>query len=146
MMEAAVQAAERAAAGLQLLGVTVLTHLDQAELSALGLPGEPRERVRAWATFARDSGCSGVVCSPLEASEVRKALPRPFRIVTPGIRLPEGDRGDQRRVATPALAISAGADLLVVGRPLTRAADPEKALEHFATHLAKGNADAGPAI
>ena len=123
MMAAAATAAANAGTGLQLLAVTVLTHLDAGELAALGLPGTPTERAISWALMAREAGCAGVVCSPLEAAALRARLPRPFRIVTPGIRLPEGDVGDQRRVATPAAALAAGADLLVVGRPLTRAED-----------------------
>ncbi len=135
MLAAAAEAAERAGSGLQLLAVTVLTHLDAAELAALGLPGAPTERALAWARLARDAGCAGVVSSPLEAAALRATLPRPFRIVTPGIRLPEEDRGDQRRVATPAAALAAGADLLVVGRPLTRAANLDDALAAFSREI-----------
>jgi orotidine-5'-phosphate decarboxylase len=136
MMVAAAEAAERSGAGLQLLAVTVLTHLEAAELERLGLPGPPAQRAVDWARLAREAGCAGVVCSPLEAAPLRAALPRPFRIVTPGIRLPEGERGDQRRIATPGAAIAAGADLLVVGRPLTRAERPVEALAAFAREIA----------
>ena len=136
MMAAAAEAAARAGAGLQLLAVTVLTHLEPEELDRLAMPGPPAARAEGWARLARQAGCAGVVCSPLEAAPLRAALPRPFRIVTPGVRLPEGDRGDQRRVATPGAAIAAGADLLVVGRPLTRAEHPEEALEVFAREIA----------
>lgn len=135
MLAAAAEAAERAGNAIQLLAVTVLTHLDAAELAALGLPGTATERALAWARLARDAGCAGVVCSPLEAATLRASLPRPFRIVTPGVRLPESDHGDQRRVATPSAALEAGADLLVVGRPLTRAADLDAALAAFAREV-----------
>ncbi|HSM50508.1 MAG TPA: orotidine 5'-phosphate decarboxylase / HUMPS family protein, partial [Thermoanaerobaculia bacterium] len=86
----------------------------------------------AWARLARAAGSAGVVCSAQELAALRPELPRPFLLVTPGIRPPEGEAGDQKRVATPEAALAAGSDLLVVGRPLTAAADPEAALAAFA--------------
>lgn len=129
-------AAEAAGDDLKLLAVTLLTHLDEPALEALDLPGEPTERVRRWAGLAREAGCAGVVCSPREAAILRADHPRPFVVVTPGIRPAGSERGDQRRVATPADALAAGSDLLVIGRPLTRAEDPDAALERLAAELA----------
>lgn len=129
-------AADAAGDELTILAVTLLTHLDEPALEALDLPGAPRDRVRRWARLAREAGCGGVVCSPHEAATLRGDHPRPFVVVTPGIRPAGAERGDQRRVATPADALAAGSDLLVIGRPLTRAEDPEGALDALATELA----------
>ncbi|HEX2165515.1 MAG TPA: orotidine 5'-phosphate decarboxylase / HUMPS family protein, partial [Thermoanaerobaculia bacterium] len=135
MLAAAVEAA---AGEIDLLGVTVLTHLDPPALAALDLPGEVPARVERWAALAGEAGCSGVVCSPREAAALRRRHPRPFRLVTPGIR-PAGTGGDdQRRTATPAEALAAGADLLVIGRPLTAAADPDGALATLERELSGG--------
>ncbi len=134
MLEAA-----REAAGddLRLLGVTLLTHLEGDDLEALALHGETRWRVELWADLAYDVGLAGVVCSPLEAAVLRVAHPRPFLLVTPGIRwAPAEAADDQRRTAGPAEALAGGADLLVVGRPLTRATDPEAALEELLQAIA----------
>ncbi len=133
MLEAAAKAAEGEVA---LLAVTVLTHLDDNELARLALPGTAGERALGWARLARESGCAGIVCSPQELGRLRPELPRPFRLVTPGIRPAGAELGDQRRVATPAAARAAGADLLVIGRPLTQAADPGRALDALERELA----------
>ncbi len=145
MLEAA-----REAAGdrLRLLAVTLLTHLDRDALAALDLGGDDEARAaraERWARIARQAGCAGAVCSPLEAARLRAALPRPFLLVTPGIR-PAGGAGaagmaavaadDQQRTASPARALAAGADLLVVGRPLTAAPDPAAALDALERELA----------
>jgi orotidine-5'-phosphate decarboxylase len=111
-----------------LIAVTVLTSLDAADLAAVGCPGEPAARVLALAALARDAGLDGVVCSPLEAAAVRSALGPGFRLVTPGVRPASAAAGDQKRVMTPAQACAAGADYLVVGRPITAAPDPLAAL------------------
>jgi orotidine-5'-phosphate decarboxylase len=132
MLEAAV----RAAAGrVGILAVTVLTSLDEPELARLALPGTARERALGWARLAREAGCAGVVCSPQELATLRAELPRPFRLVTPGIRPAGAEAGDQKRIATPRAALDAGADLLVVGRPLTQAADPAAALDALAGEI-----------
>jgi len=136
---AMLEAAARAADGrLAILAVTVLTHLDAGELERLALPGSAAERALAWARLAREAGCAGIVCSPQELALLRGELPRPFRLVTPGIRPAGAEAGDQRRTATPAAALAAGADLLVIGRPLTQAADPERALAALAAEIAAG--------
>lgn len=131
--------AARAAAGetLSLLAVTLLTHLDREALEALDLPGGGIERARRWAELARRAGCAGAVCSPLEVAELRAGNPAPFLLVTPGIRPRGAHADDQRRTATPTMALRAGADLLVVGRPITRADDPEGALEALAAEIAR---------
>ena len=138
MLAAAAAAAER----VRLLAVTVLTHLDAAGLDELDLPGSGQRRARSWAALARRAGCAGAVCSPLEVAALRADAPRPFLLVTPGIRFSEETEGaagdDQRRVASPSSALAAGADLLVVGRPLTRAADPGRALARLERELSGG--------
>lgn len=122
------EAAAADAKSLQILAVTLLTHLDAEDLDALDLEGPASLRVSRWAELARAAGASGAVCSPRELESLRSLLPAPFLLVTPGIR-PEGaSQDDQRRTATPGRAIDAGADLLVIGRPLTRADDAEKTL------------------
>ena len=133
MLEAAVAAAD---GQLRLLGVTVLTHLDRQTLLALDLPGDSSQRVARWATVAKDAGCAGVVCSPLEAATLRAAHPSPFLLVTPGIRPAAIDGDDQRRTASPGQALAAGADVLVIGRPITGAADPELVLGQIAAEIA----------
>jgi orotidine-5'-phosphate decarboxylase len=131
-MLAAAAAAREGAGGakepLRLLAVTLLTHLDDSQLAALDLPGEARTRVERWARLAAQAGCDGVVCSPLEVARLRAQHARPFCLVTPGIRPAGTDVGDQRRVTTPEAAWTDGADLLVIGRPLTQATDPAAAL------------------
>lgn len=134
MLEAARQAAGDT---MKLLAVTLLTHLDRSDLVALDLPGDGNRRVKRWASVARRAGCAGVVCSPLEVADLRSENPRPFVLVTPGIRMTEEDSQDQRRTATPAGALRDGADLLVVGRPITRASDPQAALERLSVEMGR---------
>jgi orotidine-5'-phosphate decarboxylase len=129
-------AAEAAHGRLTLLAVTVLTHLDADELARLDLPGSAGERAASWARMARSAGCGGAVCSPQEVAALRRREPRPFTLVTPGIRPAGAAAGDQKRIATPREALAAGADLLVIGRPLTRAADADAALAALAAELA----------
>ncbi len=129
-------AAEAAGDGLDILAVTVLTSLDAEELKRLAMPGTASERVLAWATMALTAGCAGIVGSALEASSLRAALPAEALLVTPGIRPQGAALGDQKRVATPAQAIADGADLLVIGRPLTQAEDPIKTLEAIVEDIA----------
>ncbi|MEM7050194.1 MAG: orotidine-5'-phosphate decarboxylase [Acidobacteriota bacterium] len=122
------QAKQAAGPELRLLAVTVLTHLDEPSLEALDLPGTSSERARRWAVLAQQAGAAGVVSSALEVETLRRHLPAPFELVTPGIRWQGTDAGDQRRVAGPRQALDRGADLLVIGRPLTAAPDPGQAL------------------
>ena len=127
MLEAA---GEAASSGLRLLAVTVLTSLTPDEMATVWDREirSVREEVGRLAELARDSGIDGVVASALEASWIRSQLGDKTVIVTPGIRPAGADRGDQERVATPAEAVRAGADYLVVGRPVTQAEDPATAL------------------
>lgn len=123
--------AGKAGTSLQILAVTVLTNLDAADLAEQGVAGKPEEVVAHRAALARAAGCDGVVASGLEAARVRAVVGPGVAIVTPGIRLPGSDAGDQARVATPQSAIAAGADYIVVGRPISAAADPAQAVEAF---------------
>lgn len=133
-MRAAVKG--RGSAPLKLLAVTVLTSLDQNDLGEQGISLSPRDLVLRRAKLARDAGCDGVIASGQEAGAVRAAVGPGFLIVTPGIRLPGGDAGDQTRITTPEDALRAGADHLVVGRPITAASDPKAAAERVLEHVA----------
>lgn len=124
-MAAAVEAAR--GSGLCLLGVTVLTSMDAADLHAAGYRDTPEALVLARARQARDVGMGGIVCSAAEAQAVRDVVGPDMAVVTPGIRPPGAEHGDQKRVVTPFDAIVAGASHLVVGRPIVTAADPGNA-------------------
>jgi orotidine-5'-phosphate decarboxylase len=124
MMEAAAARADREATGLCVLGVTVLTSLDQQDLLAVGVNASPAEQAERLARLARDSGLGGLVCSSAEVGRLRTAVGKEMTLVTPGIRPTGTDSGDQKRIGTPEEAILAGADILVVGRPLRDARDP----------------------
>jgi len=124
MIHAAVDAARSANPALMLLGVTVLTSMDDQELDTIGMRGHVIDQVLRLAGLALTSGCQGVVASAREAAELRSELGNHFLIVTPGVRPAGNDHGDQSRVATPAQAIAAGASYIVVGRPITAAPDP----------------------
>ena len=127
MMRAAVQAATAPNAP-QLLAVTVLTSMDAAGLNAAGIADTPTAQVLRLARLARTAGINGLVCSAEEVAAVREAMGPGARLVVPGIRpAASGAPDDQRRIATPAEAIARGASMLVVGRPITRAADPVEA-------------------
>ncbi|MFQ3610520.1 MAG: orotidine-5'-phosphate decarboxylase [Fimbriimonadales bacterium] len=120
--EAMMRAAVEAVAGLShrplLMGVTVLTSLDKPTLQAIGVPRSPRAQVQRLAHLAHQCGLDGVIASPLEIRLLRRHLPPPFLIVTPGIRPRGADTGDQRRTATPDQALRWGADYLVMGRAI----------------------------
>jgi orotidine-5'-phosphate decarboxylase len=128
----AVMQAAREAAGSKknrpaLLAVTVLTSFDQATLREIGMEGSLESRVLALSRLAEKAGLDGVVCSALEAPVVRRALGPHFKILVPGVRPATAATNDQSRIATPGDAIRAGADYLVVGRPITAAKDPRDA-------------------
>lgn len=128
----AVMRAAREAAGSKksrpaLLAVTVLTSFDEATLREIGLEGSLESRVVVLARLAERAGLDGVVCSALEAPAVRRELGPQFKILVPGVRPATAATNDQSRVATPGAAIRAGADYLVVGRPITAAKDPREA-------------------
>jgi orotidine-5'-phosphate decarboxylase len=123
----------------KLLGITILTSLKQSDLRRVGIGGTPGSRALSLARAAKKCGLDGVVASPQEVRQIRRACGRDFLIVVPGIRLVSDEsklRDDQARVATPAEAIRAGADYLVVGRPITAAADPAKAARAIAEEIA----------
>jgi orotidine-5'-phosphate decarboxylase len=120
-------AAGRGGSALKLLGVTVLTSLDKDALEAIGYHDRAEDLVMRRVEQAMEAGLDGVVSSPLEAEAIRKTLPNDFLIVTPGVRMPGGDAGDQKRIATPGQALKNGASHLVVGRPISAAPDPRQA-------------------
>jgi orotidine-5'-phosphate decarboxylase len=130
--------AGRAGTDLKVLGVTVLTNLEAADLSQQGIAAEPADLVARRAELARDVGCDGVVVSGLEAARVRAIVGARSTIVTPGIRLAGANAGDQARVSSPRQAIAAGADHLVVGRPITCADDPAAAVCLFHREIEHG--------
>ena len=110
-----------------LLGVTLLTSLDSAALRRIGIAGPPASRVVKLAKLAQQAGLDGVVASPREVRAIRRACGPRFLLVVPGVRPGWAARGDQARVATPAETVRAGADYIVVGRPITAARDPHAA-------------------
>lgn len=111
-----------------LIGVTVLTSMEQPDLAGIGLDVAPQKQVMRLATLTKNSGLDGVVCSAQEAAMLKQSLGQAFKLVTPGIRPAGSDVGDQRRIMTPYEAIQAGSDYLVIGRPITQAAEPAKVL------------------
>jgi len=133
-MKAAVEARER---GLQILAVTVLTSYDDADLAAAGYAGTVAALVAKRAAQARDLGVDGLVCSAAEAATVRGIVGTKLKLVTPGIRPAGADAGDQKRIMTPAAGIAAGADYLVVGRPVTAAPDPKAAAEAIVEEISQ---------
>jgi orotidine-5'-phosphate decarboxylase len=132
---AMLEAAVRAAGDARVLAVTVLTSLDDADLAQIGAHGPVGDLVRRRAELAVAAGCGGLVASPHEASALRASVPADFWIVTPGVRPAGAAHGDQKRVATPASARAAGADLVVVGRPLRDAPDPAAAARAIVAEL-----------
>jgi orotidine-5'-phosphate decarboxylase len=133
-MHAAVEA--RKGSGLRILAVTVLTSYDDADLAAAGYDFTVPELVAARAAQARDIGVDGLVCSAEEAANLRSIIDAGMVLVTPGIRPADTEKGDQKRVMTPADAIAAGADYLVVGRPILEAQDPKAAAEAIVAEIA----------
>jgi len=131
-----IRGAVEAAPGVCVLGVTVLTSSTAETLAAVGIPHTPEAWVPALAKLGGDCGIGGIVCSPLEIAAVRQAIGPAPKIVTPGVRPTGADLGDQKRVLTPAAAISAGADYLVIGRPILAAASRRDAFEAIAAELA----------
>ena len=135
--EAADQAAQDGAPRPLVIGVTVLTSIDAAALRETGIDAEPIDQVVRLARLARDSRLDGVVCSPNEIVRVRSECGPDFVIVTPGIRGAGDAKGDQVRTATPAGAMEAGADYLVIGRPITAASKPAEAADRIAAEIAR---------
>jgi orotidine-5'-phosphate decarboxylase len=133
-MKAAVEARE---GNLRILAVTVLTSYDDADLAAAGYDATVAELVAARAAQARDVGVDGIVCAAEEAATIRGIVGTKLALVTPGIRPAGAAAGDQKRVMTPAKAIAAGADYLVVGRPILAAADPRAAAQAIVAEIAQ---------
>ena len=121
----------------KLIAVTILTSLTREDIEAVGFHGEPAENVLRLAMLTREAGLDGVVCSPLEAAPIREQIPASgFSLVTPGVRPAAASLDDQKRVMTPADALSAGASYLVIGRPITAAAVPLEALRQINADIA----------
>lgn len=129
MMVAAKEAIQKVENGPLLIAVTILTSMGQEDIEGIGLVGTPADNVLRLASLANQSGLDGVVCSPLEVAMLRASQGDDFKLVTPGIRPAGSQKGDQTRIMTPADAIKAGSSYLVIGRPITAAADPMAALE-----------------
>jgi len=137
MLAAAAEAATASQTAPRLLAVTVLTSMDAAQLTAIGISSSPAEQALRLAQVAHAAGISGLVCSPEEAAQMRRALPDAI-LVTPGIRPAGAEVGDQKRIATPAAALAAGANYLVVGRPITQAAKPSAAVARILQEMDTG--------
>ena len=136
MIEAALDAASQINPRPKIIGVTVLTSMDDRDLEPIGQKGPLADQVVRLAELAKVSGLDGIVCSPREIAAVRRACGAGFLIVTPGIRPAGAAIGDQRRVHTPVDALKAGSDILVIGRPITAAADPRAAAKAIADEIA----------
>ena len=137
---AAMMTAAKAAIGTHanaplLIAVTLLTSMDQHTFQQIGLQGTMADTVQTLATLAKDSGLDGVVCSAQEATRLQSALGHDFCLVTPGIRPAGSQQGDQHRIMTPQQALDAGSHYLVIGRPITAAADPMQALNAIKASL-----------
>lgn len=137
MMTAAREAIAKSIKAPKLIAVTLLTSMGPADMTEVGLTGEPQQAVSKLARLAQSCGLDGVVCSPQEASMLRRQGGSSFLLVTPGVRPADAAQDDQQRVATPRQAIADGADYLVIGRPITRAADPIAALRGISDEIAK---------
>lgn len=135
-----VRAAAEAAPDTKIAAVTVLTSMDEADLEQVGLLGPTRDAVRRLSALAVGAGARALVCSPQEVALVRSEVGPDVTLITPGVRPAGADKGDQSRVATPEEAIEAGADLLVIGRPITRAADPGAAAASIAAVVRRAGA------
>jgi len=140
--KAMMQAAKAAApAGTRVVAVTVLTSLDQSDLGDIGVGSSPDDQVRRLTDLARESGIDGIVCSGAEVAAARASWPGGFFVV-PGVRPAGSDVGDQKRVVTPAQAMDDGASVLVIGRPITAANDPKRAIMDIASTLSQTPAHA----
>ena len=135
MLEAAREALPANGFSPKLIAVTVLTSMGAEDLKEIGLTNSPAEQVKHLATLTNNCGLDGVVCSPQEISLLREDLDTSFELVTPGIRPQWSVTGDQKRIMTPAQAMQAGSNYLVIGRPITQAEEPMQALEMIEKEL-----------
>lgn len=133
VMAAAVKG--RGRSKLKIMAVTVLTSLDDAALIEMGYFMNAEELVLHRVRQAVKAGVDGVIASPLEAEKIRAIVPKKFLIITPGVRMPGGDKGDQKRIATPGTALQNGASHIVVGRPITQANDPKAAAQKILENM-----------
>jgi orotidine-5'-phosphate decarboxylase len=140
MLRAAVEAVAACAPRPALLGVTVLTSVDDADLATIGVPHSASDQVLRLAALAQSCGLDGVICAPQEIAALRGRFGAGLKLVVPGIRPAGSGQGDQKRTLGPGAAIAAGADWLVVGRPITAAADPRAAAAAIAAAIAAARA------
>ena len=139
MMRAAAESAKDAGLSRPLvLGVTILTSLDESDLNAIGISGPVREQVIRLSSLAKYCGLDGVVCSAIEVKAIREELGVDFKLVVPGIRPKWSSTDDQKRTVTPAKAVSMGADYLVIGRPITASSDPVGAVKKIVEEIGGG--------
>ncbi len=138
MMRVAAEAARKAKSPPLVVAVTVLTSLDDRDLDSVGQRPPALAQAVRLALLAKESGLGGVVCSPHEVAAIRQSCGVGFKLVVPGIRPASAALGDQKRVMTPAEAVAAGADHLVIGRPITQARDPVAAAQSIAAELGTG--------
>ena len=131
MMSAAKQALDEQGSEMQLIAVTVLTSMDDTDLLETGVQRSPSEQVMHLAKLTQKSGLQGVVCSAQEVSALKSALGPDFKLITPGIRLPDSAADDQRRIVSPTDAVAMGSDYLVIGRPITQSAQPLETLRQI---------------
>lgn len=135
MLEAAREALPANGTNPKLIAVTILTSMGAEDLKEIGLNQSPAEQVKQLATLTHDCGLDGVVCSPQEIALLRESLESNFELITPGIRPTWSVTGDQKRIMTPAQAMQAGGNYLVIGRPITQAENPMQALEKIEEEL-----------
>ncbi|HPI92253.1 MAG TPA: orotidine-5'-phosphate decarboxylase [Deltaproteobacteria bacterium] len=140
MVEAALKAAEEESRKLgiarpRIVGVSVLTSLGGVDLKEVGIERPPMEQVAYLARFAASCGTDGMVCSAEDLTHIRSSVPASLMLITPGIRPSWSGKGDQKRIATPGAAIKAGADLLVIGRPISEAPDPVEAVSRIVMEM-----------
>jgi len=119
-----------------LIAVTVLTSMSKADLRGLGISKSPAEQVNFLANLTKESGLDGVVCSAMEAEQLKLTLGKEFKLITPGIRPAGSAQDDQQRIMTPEQAINVGVDYLVIGRPITKAVDPRLVLQQINNSIA----------
>ena len=131
MMTAAKEALDEQGGAMQLIAVTVLTSMDEADLLEVGVPRSPGEQVMHLAQLSQKCGLDGVVCSAQEAEVLKASLGADFKLVTPGIRLAASVADDQRRIVSPADAVALGSDYLVIGRPITQSENPLETLRQI---------------
>ena len=136
MMKAASEALKAKNSSMLLIGVTVLTSMDESDLVEIGVINAARQQVEKLAKLAQQSGLHGVVCSAQEAAMLKKSLGDNFKLITPGIRLSDSVADDQKRIATPPKAIALGSDYLVIGRPITQSSNPMATLHEINKSIA----------